>query len=139
MSGPRINYGKVIEDNPKTLMDRIQSIAGTNITQATITGITYQTFEYASQSDAEQDINGTEIGASATLTVADVVFDTPQTTAPWDTTLDSVGFNFKFTVPAARFPTGGKWIVVEPRFDPSSGDDFNGTIWIIEVLARRAG
>ena len=127
-----INRARGLEGSPLTLMDRIYGHAGTAITQASLTAISYRTFEYASEDDAESDTSGTEVSTSASLVVADTVFDTLQTDARW--TRDSTGYNFRFTLPVARLPNGGKFIRVEVLFDPTSGDDFP-SVWIIEVLA----
>jgi hypothetical protein len=138
MSG--FKYAKGLEDNPITLMDRVRSIADVNITQASVTAITYRVFEYATQAEAEQDIGSSEVGTTGTLTVNSVVYDTLQTAAPWDSTIDATGYNFRFTLPGSRRPTGGKWYRVQVTFDMASGsdDDFD-TVWLIEALPKAGG
>lgn len=130
----KIHFGEGREDTPIVLMDRVQNVAGANITQATITSIAYRVFEYASEQEAKLDTNGSEVGESATLTKTDVVFDALQTGAPWDSAKDAVGYNFRFTLPSARRPTGNKWHRVEVTFTPSSGEAF-AIVWIIETSA----
>jgi hypothetical protein len=126
-----INRAQGFEGSPLTLMDRIYGHAGTAITQASLSAISYQAWEYSSEDDAESDTNSTAVGTSASLVVADTVFDTLQTDARWSR--DSVGYNFRFTLPVARLPTGGSFVRVEVLFDPASGEDFP-SVWIIEVL-----
>lgn len=128
----KIHYASGFEDSPIVLMDRVTSVSGAAITQATITSIAYVVHEYASQQEAERDINGSAVGTAGTLTKTDVVFDTLQTGAPW--TYDTTGYNFRFTLPGTRRPTGGKWHRVEVTFTPSSGEAFP-IVWIIETKA----
>lgn len=130
----RIHYAEVFEDSPKVLMDRVQNITGANITQAVITSISRQVFEYGSQEEAESNTEGTEVGTAASLTVSDVVFDTLQTTAPWDSTVDATGYNFKDVVPAAKFPTGRKWYRVEYLVTPTTGEAFP-IVWIVQAVS----
>lgn len=136
MSGPKIHYASVIEDSPLVIMDRVVGISGAAITQATLTGIAFRAFEYASQEEAESDTEQTEVGTSETLTVSSVIFDTLQTAAPWDSSKEATGYNFRTTIPAARFPNGGKWVAIEVTFDPVSGEDFCD-VWIVNVLHKR--
>lgn len=126
-----ISRAQGFEGSPLTLMDRVYGHAGTAITQASLTAISYAAWEYASVDDAESDTNGTAVGVSASLVVADTVFDTLQTDARW--ARDALGYNFRFTLPVARLPNGGKYVRVEVLFDPTSGEDFP-SVWIIDVL-----
>lgn len=58
---------------------------------------------------------GTTIAGPTTLTLADVIFDTPVTSRTlW--TLDFVGWNLKDRLPATSFPTGGNRYLVEYLF-----------------------
>ena len=75
--------------------------AVTDILQANIASITYRVV-----------VDGTtEVIASTALTVADVIFDTLQTSdAAW--TKDSTGYNFMTIFPPTHFPTGATTIYI---------------------------
>ena len=106
------------EDSGASLMARVVGQDAANITQASLTGIAYKTF------DLDGLTPGTAIDSGA-LVVADVVFDTLQTSdSRW--TLDSTGFNFLDTTAAAaaNLPTGDHRYRVEYVFDPASGENF---------------
>jgi hypothetical protein len=127
------------EDNPYPLLACIRGQDRTPITQATMTAITFRVFQYDSHAEAENDENGAEVGVVASLTVADVLFDTLQTDNDWDDT-DDTGYNLKHIIPGARFPSGGKWNVVEYLFNPSTAgwEDFTER-FIIPVRPRASG
>jgi hypothetical protein len=82
------------EDTPLRVSARVENLDGDEITQATITSIAVYSFDVDT---------GEQAGATVDLVVADVVFDTPRT--PW--TKDATGYNFRCTVPATCFPSGG--------------------------------
>lgn len=115
-----------------TLMDRIQGNGGANITQASITSISYEVQSYASADDAEEASSGTAV-TSGTLAKTSVVFDTLQTAAPWDSAADSTGYNFRYDSPAADRPSGHRWHRYDIIFSPSSGAPF-AAVWIVETL-----
>lgn len=124
-------YAKGTAGNPLELSARIQGAGQTNITQAALSAITYRTWKYESQRDAERDSNGTEVSTSASLTISAVVHDTLQA---WSA--DSTGYNFKFTLPGVRRPTDNTWTRVDITFDPAASGQENYVVtWIIENLA----
>jgi len=134
MSVNRTKYGIGFEDAPIALMDRVKSIAGAYVTQASLSTITYRVDEYASQEDAETTTGGTVITAATSLTISAVIFDTLQTAAPWDSAADSTGYNFRLDLAGTHRPNGGKWHRVEIVITPSSGGAYP-LVWIIETLA----
>ncbi len=132
--GPKINYGTAFEDTGCSLMDRVLGNAGAAITQATITSIAYKVYEHDTKDAAVAATGGTLVaGTASSLTVASVVFDTLQTAAPWDSTADALGYNFRYDSPAVDRPTGGKWYRHEIVFTPTSGAVF-AIVWIVECL-----
>jgi hypothetical protein len=134
MSQAKIFRGTCFEGAPKVLMARVQGAAATNITQATVTALSYTVDQYDSEDDALADENATSVATSTALTpVSSYVYDTLQTDNDWQA--DSSGYNFKFTAPAASFPAGSKWVRVEVWVDPTSGEDFPGGVFVLEVLA----
>ena len=132
MSG-KINYAKAFAGCGVALMDRVQGNAGANITQASITSISYECKRYTSKEDAENAQGGTAT-TNGSLTVASVVFDTLQTSAPWDA--DSTGYNFRHNLVAADRPatnTETVWDRVDDVFAPVSGEPF-AVVWIVETM-----
>lgn len=118
--GPEEHYAEFREDEGKTLLARIELPNGNNATQAAVTGITYSVFA-----------DGVAVGVEDTaLVVADTIFDALQgandTDKRW--TKDKTGYNFRFEVPAARFPAPAEECRVEILFDPTSGENFH-VVW----------
>uniref|UniRef100_A0A6M3LB96 Uncharacterized protein n=1 Tax=viral metagenome TaxID=1070528 RepID=A0A6M3LB96_9ZZZZ len=105
----------IFEDNGAICMARIYGAAGTAVTQAAITGISYKVFDL----DSATPYTAVSTGS---LTVANVIFDTLQTGGPWDK--DTTGYNFKDTRPATNFTTGGHTYRIEYLVDPASGENF---------------
>jgi hypothetical protein len=138
MSG-ETNQAKAFEGTGITLMDRVQGNGGTNITQASITSIAYSVSQYASYDDAENCTNGTAVITGGSLVKTTVVFDTLQTAAPWDSTADSTGYNFRYDSPATDRPAvaggGTYWHRYDVVFTPASGAVFVVS-WIVESRAR---
>jgi hypothetical protein len=131
MSEMRIHKGTAYEGVGKVIRSRIVNYADTDITQASVTAITYLVDQYDSEREAEEDSNATSIQTiTSSGTVSSLVFNTLQA---WD--VDDDGYNFQHTLPAASFPTGNKWVRVEEWIDATSGEDFCGGIWIFEVKA----
>lgn len=102
---------------------RVQNLAGSNITQATLSTITYSV----------RDMTAREDKGTGTLTIASVVYDTLQTDSTW--TEDNTGYNFAWTVPASLtgFEPDGDYprddvppheFAVDLLFTPSSGEAF---------------
>jgi len=111
-----ITRGTVLEDQPAFFMRRIRSAADVDITQATISTITYVVYDLADDS---------VVTASTSLTVADVVFDTLQITNAWTSQGgDATGYNFGAELPGTNWPTSGKLLRVEITFTPTSGSAF---------------
>lgn len=127
MSEMKIHKGIAYEGVPKVLRSRVVNAAGTNITQAVTTAVTYIVDRYDSEEEAELDQNPTSVTAESNSgAVASLIFDTLQT---WDE--DSTGYNFQHTLPAASFPVGDKWYRIEEWIDATSGEDFPAGIWIL--------
>jgi len=124
---------KAPERTPIDLMDRVYGDGRVLITRASIESITYEVWAYASAEDAENDLNGEEVGESAELEAADVVFDTLQTDARWNSTRDPTGYNFRFTLPAARRPRGRMWHRVQIWLTPLGEDEAYPLVWIIHT------
>lgn len=107
-----------------TLMARILGNAGTPITQATLSGITYTIRDLTAQ---------TTVASAQALTVSSVVYDSLQQEDPrWD--LDAAGYNFLAVIPASWFTdydvdedTGvvtSHRYQVDVEFTPVSGQPF---------------
>jgi hypothetical protein len=121
------------------LMRRVYGNSGADITQATITSIAYSVSQYASYDDAWHCTNGTAVIAGGSLVKTSVVFDTLQTAAPWDSTANSTGYNFRYDSPATDRPavTGGGtyWHRYDVVFTPTSGAVFVSS-WIVPTTPR---
>lgn len=109
---PRVYTASINEDDDFTPIARVKNGAGTLITQASLTSITYYAYDTGT---------ATQTG-TGTLTISSVVFDTLQTGSNW--TVDGTGYNFLATIPGTCFPDGGKVYRVEIVFNPVSGSDF---------------
>ena len=103
----------IYEDTGITCMSRILGDDASAITQATTSAITLAVFK------------NTKTGTptyTASLTVADVVFDSYQTNARWDK--DSTGYNFLSAVIASVFDDGDATYRLEFKFTPTSGSQY---------------
>jgi hypothetical protein len=103
----------VFEDSGCYLLARIRGNDAANIVQADISSINL----CVSQKGGTPDTAGTAV------TVATVIFNTLQTDARW--TVDSTGYNFRYEVPAASLPVGGRKYLFEFKFTPASGPVFH--------------
>lgn len=118
------------EDGSATVLGRITarngsgSATGVNgegnwLEQADISTITCKIFDL----DGEDPDTPTE---TPTVTVADVVLDTPVTSnAIW--TKDSTGYNFLHDLAASYFATGGNRYRIEYKVTLTGGTVFHGT------------
>jgi hypothetical protein len=92
----------IYESSSGRIAARIQHLDGTNITQAVVSSVVLYVRDNA--------VPATPIGDDPyTLTVADVIFDTLQTSddeASWTT--DDTGYDFKYDSLAAQIPDGNK-------------------------------
>ena len=102
----------IYEDTGATCMARIVGADSTAITQSTTSAITLAVFKNSS----------TVATYTASLTVADVVFDALQTDGRW--TKDSTGYNFRYAVIASVFDDGDATYTVEFKFTPTSGSQY---------------
>lgn len=136
MSSRNPRIAEVFASNPLVLMDRVEGLAAANIVQADITTpVTLRMWQHDTREDAINAANGTEVGASANIAVSDCIFNTLQTDARWtENGGDAEGYNLRVTIPAARFPTGGKWNRAQLLFNPAAaGEDDFRLVWVIEV------
>ena len=93
-------------------MARIVGADATAITIATTSAITLAVFKNAN----------TTATYTASLTVADVVFDAYQTDGRW--TKDSTGYNFRYSAIASVFDSGDATFRLEFKFTPTSGSQY---------------
>lgn len=107
MSAIITTQNPVPEGGDVVLLARIAGLDDTQILQANVSSVTYETFD-AKQSlgsayTRRQATNTTPASiATATPAVADVILDTYQT-SHW--VVDTIGYNFRLRVPAASLPT----------------------------------
>lgn len=97
------------EDTSPYVMAQVTDGDDNYITQAGMSTITYTV----------TDVDGDVTVSSTPLTISAVVFDTLQTESRW--TLDSIGYNFAFSVPVTGIPEGGRTYIVHVIFTPVSG------------------
>jgi hypothetical protein len=133
MSEMKPHKGICYEGVPKVIRSYISNAAAAAITQASTTAVTYIVDQYDDYDDAIDDNNATSIQTEVTAgSVSSLIYDTAQS---WDE--HDTGYNFQMTLPAASFPTKGKWYAVEVWVDPASGEDFIGGQWFFECQATR--
>lgn len=75
-------------------MARIETLSGSNITQASLASIAYSVWPQSNPNSI----------SSGTLTISAVIFDTLQTNYNWDTTRYPNGYNFRWIVPSTLIP-----------------------------------
>lgn len=132
--------GTAWEKGGVTLLARITGHAGTAITQASVSAISYEVYKVdeppAPPSFTAQG-TPTKFVAATSLTVADVVFDALQTDGRW--TVDATGYNFRAELAAATFDSiavgsypDSQWYEIPIRFTPASGAVFF-VVYRIEV------
>ncbi len=107
--------GRLVRKSGATVAGLVQGNAGTNITQSTLTSISYAVYRV--------DSPGIEVlTGSGSLAVSSVVFDTAQTTDPRYGLAG--GYNFLATLPASCFQVAGAVHRVEITFTPVTGEVF---------------
>ncbi len=107
--------GLIVRKSGATVAGLVQGNAGTNITQASLSSISYAVYR--------NDNAGTEtLTGSGSLTVASVVFDSAITNDPRYTL--ALGYNFLATIPASCFQQGGRTHRIEVLFTPVTGEAF---------------
>ena len=102
----------IYEDTGVTCMSRIFGDDGLAVEQSDVSSIDLAVFKNTT----------TSATYTASLTVADVIFDTLQTDARWS--LDSTGYNFRYAVVASVFAEGDYTYRLEFKFTPASGSQY---------------
>lgn len=121
MSTPPLTQGTIWEDSGVTNLARIVGNSAVNVTQASLSSISYKVFDL--------NTSTTEAVASGPLTISSVIFDTLQTDARW--TADSTGYNFRHEVAASVFATARHRYRIEYLFTPTTGQPFWAVFEII--------
>lgn len=106
--------GESFENNGASLMRCITGPDGANITQSSISSITYKVFDLDDTSEPT---------TTGSLTVSTVVFNTLQIDARW--AKDATGYNFRWDVPASVLEDGNKVYRFEIKFTPTVGEVFH--------------
>ncbi len=115
----------VWEDQSLTVMARLLGNDGENIAQADFDNINASVWDTTDTSTPTLD--------NASLTISSVVSDTLVTDDDrWD--VDTIGYNFVYTVPASAFPNGGRVYRMEVKFDPTSGDDW---FMVVDITSQK--
>ena len=114
-----INQSHVFEDGGATCLARVLGNDGAAITQASVSTITCAVYDLDSAAPSVAII-------SPTVTVGSAVFDTLQgaNNADGRWSVDLIGYNFLFALPATSFPTGGHKYTAEFKVTPASGAVF---------------
>lgn len=106
MTKPITAEAKVIQGTNPTLLARVRNPAGSLVTQAAVSAITFKTYDTAAP---------TVVVTSGSLDESVVIHDTLQTDARW--TADTTGYNFEWIMPTANAPNTGKTYQVEVTID----------------------
>ncbi len=107
--------GVTIRNSGATVAGLVQGQNGANITQASMTSISYTVTR--TNKDGTTTVTGTGV-----LTVSAVVFDTPVTTDPRYGLAG--GYNFLAVLPHTCFASPGLYHLIEVLFVPVSGEQF---------------
>ncbi len=114
-----ILHGSHREDQELVILARVRGLDGEDITQVTISSVSVRVFDLG--------VNR-QIGTTLSPTVLSTVYDTLQKNNQW--TVDSIGYNFRYVVPASYFPGGDIEERIEVMFTPTVGSPF---FLIVEV------
>ena len=107
-----------LEDSTAIIMARIEdrptapNSRGTALLRANLSAITYWVYDVTTEG-SEAVVSGHN---GVSLTISDVIFDTLQ---GWH--VDGVGHNFRKTLAATAFPTGGNKYRVEVKWTHTDG------------------
>jgi hypothetical protein len=113
-------FGTAFKNGSAILIARIVDAGGANVQQAGIAAIEYSIYELdPCRPDSLAAVAGHD---SASLDVADVIFNTLQTGGLW--TVDEVGYNFRHEIDvstAEAFPRAGVQYQVRYELTPATG------------------
>ena len=113
-------FGTVFKNASATLLGRIVDGDGNAIQQADLSSITYSVYLLDdSDPDAATVVAGHD---GASLTIADVIFDTLQTGGIWD--VDATGYNFKHILDVSTnqaFAEAARNYQIRYELTPTSG------------------
>jgi hypothetical protein len=113
-------HGVAFKNSSITLLARVTGNDGQNIALADVDSARYSVYLL---DDDDADSRTAVTGHSAaTLTLADVIFDSLQTDAPW--TVDSTGYNFRHVLDVSQNPAfaiAGRRYLVEVELIPPTG------------------
>ena len=113
-------FGTVFKNASATLLGRIVDGDGNAIQQADLSSITYSVYLLDdSDPDAATVVTGHD---AASLTIADVIFDTLQTGGIWD--VDATGYNFKHILDVSTnqaFAEAARNYQIRYELTPTSG------------------
>lgn len=110
----KVIKGMAYQQSGTILMARLISNAGIYASQAAISSIACEVYDTA---------NPNTVVLSPTVVVASTIYDTLQTNLLW--TKDALGYNFKYELPSAGLPRGGKTYRVEFRVTPVGGQQYH--------------
>lgn len=131
MAAPLVRQVKIREGDAVKLMARVVGPRNTALTRSQVSAISWALY------DARSNTSRTAID-SGSLTVADVIFDTLQTTADdaaWEE--DATGYNFAYQFPADTFAlsaAGSGRFRLEIRGTPTTGEKFWIGVWDVTVV-----
>jgi len=112
----KITQASKLHNGQISLMARVAGNNAVNITQSTVSAITYSVVDKRSGS--------TIVAATSTLSKTSVVFNSLQTDGRWvdqhGNALDSSGYNFRYDLPPAQTPTRGRTYRVEILIAPTT-------------------
>ena len=130
-SDPLVKQIRIREGDGPKLMARVVGPRNTALNQAAVSAVSWRLFNLKSTTPGTAIDNGT-------LTVADVFFDSLQTSSDdpaW--TEDATGYNFAYQFPADTFAltaSGAGRYRLEIRGTPTTGEKFWIGVWIVEVV-----
>lgn len=113
-------YGTAFKNGTVVFMARIVDSDGDDIQQADVSAVKYSVYEIdPCRPDNLAVVDGHD---DATLTVADVIYDSLQTGGLW--TVDEEGYNFRHEIDVSQdeaFPKAGAQYQVRYELSPTSG------------------